>query len=201
MYGGGGGGDGGAAQMEAERQARIKQGMADIDQRFAGFDNSFYDARKQAYLDYAAPQVQQQYKEAGDNLKFALARNGLLKSGASAQREGSLANALAQNNVSLGNAAQDQVNQLRQQVQDQKSTITNQLVASGDPSIAAAQAASATSGLQAPSTFRPIGNMFADWQNVYLGNMAARANDPSLQSFSNMMFGNRVTSPSSTFVE
>lgn len=187
MYGGGG--DGGVAESEAKRKANIDKGMKDIEAKFSGFNDDFYDRRKQDYVAYATPQAMDQYRGTQANLKYALARNGLTRSGAAVEREGSLAKTLTQTQSNIANAAQGEANQLREQVQDQKSNVVNQLIASADPSLAATQAAGATAGLRAPSAFQPIGNMFADWQNAYLANMNARAYDPGVASLWSQLRG------------
>jgi len=70
---GGGGGDGGAAdearrqraeaeQRERERQARISAGNAAINDTFSKFDDNFYSGRRNAYIDFATPQLQDEYE-------------------------------------------------------------------------------------------------------------------------------------------
>ena len=68
---GGGGGDGGAAQARADenaRQARIKTGVGNINQKFDKFDDGFFKGRGQAYTNFATPQVNDQYKQVSDQL-------------------------------------------------------------------------------------------------------------------------------------
>lgn len=59
-FGGGGGGDGGAAQARADemaRQARIKTGVGNINQKFEKFDDGFFKGRGQAYTNFATPRL------------------------------------------------------------------------------------------------------------------------------------------------
>jgi hypothetical protein len=54
------------------------------------FGDDFYSGRKQAYLDYATPQLNDQYGEAQRQLAFALDRSGMLDSSVRAQKEADL---------------------------------------------------------------------------------------------------------------
>jgi hypothetical protein len=91
------GGDGGAGDEakraraeEAARQARIKTGIGGIDSAFSGFDSNFYDGRKQAYLNFAMPQLNEQHDDAYRGLTYQLARQGLNESSTGADRFGRL---------------------------------------------------------------------------------------------------------------
>jgi len=195
MYGGSS--DGGAGAAEKQRQAAIDTGMANIDKQFAGFDNGFYDKVGEQYRNYATPQMTTEYMNTKNNLAYALARNGLLNSGAAVEKNQSLGNELARQEGNITNAAQDQENQMRAKVQDAKGNVTNQLISSGNPTIAREQAAEATAGLRAPTAFQPIGNMFGDWTNMYLANMNAQAMQPGTPSIWSMLTNNGLgTAPS-----
>jgi hypothetical protein len=176
MYGGAS--DGGTAAAEKKRQAKINAGMADIDQKFSGFDNNYFDQVGQDFLKYATPQMMSQYQRTKTQLAYSLARNGLLNSGAAVQRDQSLAEELSRQESNLSNEAQGQMNTARAKVSDAKSNITNELISSANPSLAREQASEATAGLRAPSSFAPLGNMFSDWTNMYLANTMASTPTP-----------------------
>jgi hypothetical protein len=65
---------------ELARQARVDEGIDEIEDVFSQYDQDFYDKRSDAYMDYQAPQLQDQYKEGLKELQFALARGGRLNS-------------------------------------------------------------------------------------------------------------------------
>lgn len=186
---GSGGGDGGAAKMERARQGRINQGMGQIKDLFGGYDDKFFDARKQAYLDYANPQVMDQYRTTKNNLAYTLARNGIMGSSAAVGEQGALDKNLAMQQNNVANAAQGQANQLREQVQNNRSNLTNQLISSGDPSVVAENSAAATANLRAPSTFQPLSNLFSDFAQTYMANQNARSYDPSTPSIWSQLAG------------
>ena len=93
-------GDGGQAQaqeqaelqraQEQARQGRVRAGKNNIDSTFAGYDDDFYDSRTQSYIDYAKPEVADQFKDATLQLRAALSRNGMLQSSVSADQTAKL---------------------------------------------------------------------------------------------------------------
>lgn len=144
-----------------------------------GFGQPQYDAIGKAYLSYATPQMMDQYNQTAHNLAYALARNGILNSGAAVNDNAALAKELSTQQGNLAQAAAGQENQLQTQVQNTRSNLVNQLVASADPSLTSEQAAAATASLRAPTAFAPVGNLFSDWSNTYLANINANAYNPN----------------------
>lgn len=157
-----------ARAAEADRRAGIEQGQQNISQAFKGFDPAFYDARKQAYLNYATPQLATQTQSTGKALTFQLARQGLLHSGAAEQQARALQRSTLQAQQGVSDEASNQANQLRQSVEQERSRLTNQLVNSADPNIASQQSLASASNLHLPSTFAPIGDAFQSFaqQNI-----------------------------------
>lgn len=182
MYGGGGNNAAGAArQQEEERQQRINEGRRDIDAKFSQFDQPFYDQRSRAYEGYALPQLASQERDARNTLAANLARRGLLQSGAAIAGNASLDRTAALKRQEVSDAGLNEANKLRGQVEDQRTTLTNQLVASGDPSAASSGALVAAGNLKRPSGFQPLGNFFADWVDTYKANQNARSYDSNVQ--------------------
>jgi hypothetical protein len=160
---GGGGGDGGAAQARADeeaRQARIKEGVGRIDKEFSKFNEDYFNQRKNAYTNFALPQVGEQYKQNQDQLAFSLARSGLGQSSESARQGGVLQrdNAMARQQVAEG--ATSEAQKARQSVEDQRYNLVNQLQASSDPQMAANNALRQAGVLSMQSGFNPVANLF-----------------------------------------
>ena len=66
---------------EQQRQDKIRAGTERIGGIFDGqFNEPFFDSRRQAFLDYANPQLEDQYGDAQKELTYSLARSGLLDS-------------------------------------------------------------------------------------------------------------------------
>lgn len=162
---GGGGGDGGAAQARADemaRQARIKQGVSNINDRFSKFDDGFLEGRKQAYRNFATPQVNDQYKQVSDQLAFSLARTGLDQSSEAARQGGVLMrdNALARQ--SLAEGATTEATKARQAIEDQRNNLISQVNMTSDPEMAAQNALRSAGILEQQQAFNPVANLFAN---------------------------------------
>jgi hypothetical protein len=162
---GGGGGDGGAAQARADenaRQARIKEGVGNINQRFEKFDKGFFDSRGQAYRNFATPQVNDQYKQVSDQLAFSLARTGLNQSSEAARQGGVLMrdNALARQTLAEG--ATTEATKARQAVEDQRNSLISQVNMTADPEMAAQNALRSAGIMEQQQAFNPVANLFAN---------------------------------------
>ena len=162
---GGGGGDGGAAQARADemaRQARIKEGVGNINQRFEKFDDGFFKGRGQAYTNFATPQVNDQYKQVSDQLAFSLARTGLNQSSEAARQGGVLMrdNALARQTLAEG--ATTEATKARQAVEDQRNALIQQVNMTADPEMAAQNALRSAGIMEQQQAFNPVANLFAN---------------------------------------
>lgn len=164
------GGDGGAGAIaeqqradEVARQARIAAGMQRINDTFSAFGDDYYKKRAQDYLDYATPQLDRQYGLAKDNMIYALDRSGILQSSAAQKKNAELSNDFDQSRIDLAGKAQDTANASRTNVENTRSTLVNQLNATGDDSAAAAAAVRQATALNQPTGFSPLGQLFADF--------------------------------------
>jgi hypothetical protein len=89
----GGGGDSGAAEqraLEIQRQSKIAQGMANIDEQFGRFDDEFYNRRAGEVEQYHLPELNRQATETRNSLAYSLARSGLTRSGVAEDKYGCL---------------------------------------------------------------------------------------------------------------
>lgn len=248
MYGGGGNAAADARKLETERQARIKQGMGQINATFngtrganlattytpgtkyydefgqewtppaptyrahgaqrqtpeqmtqaayesaikagklytgtessGGFDDAFYDQRAKDVESYEMPQFADQYKGTRNTVAAALARRGLLNSGAAIKTQTSLDKYAGTKRREIADAGLTAANQLRSNVEDAKSQLVSQLVASGDPSTVSASALTQAAALRKPTAMPALGNLFSDWVSTWQANQNARSYDPSVQ--------------------
>lgn len=161
----GGGGDGGAAerqrQEEEARQARIREGKANIENTFSQFDDDFYNTRRTSYLDYANPQLEDQFKDATRELTLALARSGLMNSSARARRFGDLQKQYDIQSRAVADKALDYENQSRGAVGAAKSDLLTQNQSLADPTLAASSASNRAETLTALPSFSPLGLLFS----------------------------------------
>lgn len=263
MYGGGGNAAGDARKLEQERQARIQQGMGQINATFngtrgvnaatgytpgttyydefgqewspqlptlprrrgddrvtddmrrtaayeeaikagklytgketsGGFDDAFYQGRADDVVKYSMPTFTDQYKTTRNSLAAALARRGLLNSGAAIKSQASLDKFAGTKQREIADMGLTEANNLRRQVEDSKSQLTSQLIASGDPSSVSASALTQASALRRPGAMPALGNLFSDWVNIWKSNQVAQSYDsnvPPMFSFANPGSSQRI---------
>lgn len=177
---GGKGGGNEAKQMrqdEQERQQRIRQGTGRIDKIFGQFDNDFFGGRRDAFLDFATPQLEDQYGDAQKQLTYALTRNGTLDSSVRGQKAGELQQKYDLNKQQVADQALASETDARNAVEDARANLVAMLNSTGDAQGAANMAINRASALSKPVPFSPLTNLFADFTSG-LGQQAAleRAN-------------------------
>lgn len=163
---------------EQARQQRIREGTTKINGIFdSQFDDNFFSGRRNAFMDYAAPQLDDQYGDASKELTFSLARNGTLDSSVRGQKAGELQKMFDLNKQQLADQAIANEGQSRNAIEDARSGLIATLNATGDATGAANSALARSAALSQPAAFSPLGSMFADF-TAGLGTQAAleRAN-------------------------
>jgi hypothetical protein len=163
MCWGGGGGDGGAAQARADemaRQARIKEGTANVNREFGRFDDNFYKDRSNAYRGFVTPQVDDQYKQVGNQLAFSLARSGLDQSSESARQQGVLMRDNAAARQAIAEGALSEVQKARQAVEEQRNNLISQVNMTSDAGLAGQNALRQAGILAMQNQFSPLSNLF-----------------------------------------
>lgn len=179
--GGGGKGSKASAQARADEQARqerIRQGTERIGTIFDGqFNDQFFDARKQAYMDYATPQLQDQYADTQKELTYALARGGNLNSSVRGEKVADLEKKFTLAQQDISDKALAQANATRSQVEGARSDLVSMLNATGDAEGTANSAINRATALSQPEAFSPLSSLFSDF-TAGLGTQAAleRAN-------------------------
>ena len=176
MGGGGKGGDGGAAQArqdEMERQARIREGTASVNQLFdSQFTPDFFEKRKQAYLDYASPKLQTQYQDALKKLTYALDRSGTANSSMRGERLSELKRLYDQNQRAVADTALNQVNDAKSNIEQSRASLINQLTATSDVQNAIAQATNQSKILSEQQGYSPLSQLFSQFTDT-LGTQAS----------------------------
>jgi hypothetical protein len=153
--------------QEILRRNLVNRGLSDVRGIFdegegGGFGDEFYRDASQSQLDYALPQVQEQYDTARSDIISALSRRGLSSSSVMnrylAQLEGKRTDTIDQTRA----LAEDRENNLRSAVENARGDLESQVYASAgsgspfDPSIATNRAAS----IGAPAPIEFIGPIF-----------------------------------------
>lgn len=181
--GGGDGGAGQARQQQQDQQRQIEDATTRINQAFSGFTPKFYQGRAQDYENYAEPQLMGQYHSTYQNLLGKLANQGLLNSSAAIGQRGALQNELNTQQQGIANQALSQSQQLQQQVAQEQQTLIGQANAATNPSSVAQGALGVASSFSAPSAFAPVGQLFNNFANTYLGSQLNQTYNPSLSSY------------------
>lgn len=152
-----------ARKREEKRKADKARGRSSINSQFSRFNDDFYNQRRDAYMDYATPQLESQHKKAKDNMTFNLARGNNLRSQAGIDQLAELAQAFQFQQANLVNEADRQRQILRDSVENERQALFNQLDASANADAAANSALTRSTFLseQKPN-FSPLGDLFAN---------------------------------------
>ena len=150
-----------ARAAEEARQGRIREGMAGIDSTFGGFDDGFYNQRRQAYLDFALPQINEQSDRARRELLFALDRAGLTNSTAAGEKQRELELEIGNQRQTAASTADDMVTQARGDVANARTGAVNLLNQSNDAGQAISSARTGAASVAQPQSFSPLGTLFA----------------------------------------
>lgn len=174
-----GGGEAEAARAdEAARQKAIREGTTRVNSIFdSQFNDDFFTGRRNAYLNYAGPQVDDQYGDATKKLTFSLARSGLLDSSVRGQKVGELQKTYDLTRQQVGDQALASEGDARNSIEDARANLISTLNATGDTQGAVNSAMTRASVLSKPAAYSPLTNLFADFTST-LGTQAAleRAN-------------------------
>ena len=174
MGGKSGGGEAAQARADEEaRQARIRAGTTNINNTFdSQFTDDYYKQRRDAYTNYATPQLEDQYADAQKQLTYALARGGLLDSSIRGSKLGELQQQYALQNQDIADKALASETDARNAVEDSRANLISTLNATGDAEQAASTAISRASALSQPAAYSPLTSLFADFTDA-LGTQAA----------------------------
>lgn len=167
-FGGGGGDDflkDEYARQKAEeeaRQGRITAGKAAIDSAMAGYDDNFYTGQAQNYMDYATPQIEDQYKDAMGGLIRALSRSGLSQSSVAAKRKADMQEKLNNAQVDAARQGEAFANDTRTALAGVKNNLISQNQSLADPTLIASMAANQSNAASQLPSYNPVAQIFAD---------------------------------------
>lgn len=173
---GGSSGGGEAKQARADelaRQKRIREGTERVNSIFERqFSPEYFDKQRDAYVDYAAPQLKDQRADANKELIFAMDRGGQLDGSARATLAGELQKKYDLQRQKIRDDALGFRTTAMNNVEDARSGLIATLNATGDAQGAASSALSRASALSQPAAYSPLANLFADFTST-LGTQAA----------------------------
>ncbi len=149
-------------QEELARQGRITEGAGKIDEAFGQFGDDFYNQRKQAYIDYATPELDSQYQDSMRSLVAALSRTGNLNSSTRAERMARLNEQYNQRKLDITNTGLDYANQARNAVDSARGELLTQNSSLADPNVISGNASARAASLAQMPSFSPLGQLLAD---------------------------------------
>ena len=147
---------------EEARQARIEQGKENIDAAFAGYDDDFYRGVASDYMNYANPQIKDQYTDAMKALRIALARSGQMQSSERIERENDLKKQLAAQEIAAAKKGEAIAGDIRSNLANVKSNLLTQNASLADPSLIASTAANQIMANTQVPEYNPLTNIFAN---------------------------------------
>ena len=164
-------GDGGRSAQLAEaerqraeeeaRQGRVREGADAIKNTFAQYDDDFYKGITQNYLDYATPQVEDQFKDAARQLRINLARNNMLNSSVNVNRKQKLQEDFDKAMRDISVRGKQFSNTTQSNLEAAKSDLLSQNQNIADPVLIAQTAANrATAAAELPP-YSPLEDLFA----------------------------------------
>ena len=155
-----------ARVKEAEREQRIVAGTEAINEQFSIFDDTFYSDRKDKYLDFYQPQLDDQFGKAKDDLTFSLARAGTLNSSMAGQKQADLLKSYGTESAGLLSQAEGEISSQKSRLQSEKSALTSQLNATGNADQVSNEALSRSQNLFTEQpTYGTLGNLFSGVAN------------------------------------
>lgn len=151
------------------------------------------------YIAFATPQLTQQFQQTKRNLDTALADKGLTQSSTAQNQGSSLQQALALQQRGVADAGQQQGQALQSTISGQQNALTQQLIASSNPSTIAQGALTSASQFSSPSAFAPVGNFFSNWINMYGANQLAGSNSSTSNLNTNPFFNSLLNPQKGTY--
>jgi hypothetical protein len=147
---------------EEARQGRITEGKAAIDAAMAGYDDDFYAGQAQNYIDYATPQIEDQYTDAMGSLIRALSRSGMSQSSVAAKRKADLQEKLNNAQVDAARQGEAFANDTRSALAGVKNSLISQNQSLADPTLIASMAANQSNAASQLPSYNPVAQIFAD---------------------------------------
>lgn len=188
-----------AAKAEKNRQAAITKGTAAINAAYAPFDQNFYNQRQQAYVDYAMPQIANQYRTAQNQIGFGLANRGLTQSGAANQQWSDLARTNIQARQQASDTGRSQAQQLQQAISQSQNNLLNQLYQAADPAQAQSGAIATAAQFSQPSVFTPVANTFTNLLNNYYASQLFSPQQATVAPQQQPYYGGALPATSSSY--
>lgn len=143
-------------------QDMLKEGLYSGVEQKGGFDDNFFSGIRKSFVDFAKPQVDDQFRKAGAQSTFGLARSGLLDSSVRGEQNAELQKQYDINLQDINDKARGYETESRNNVERTRADLISMLQATGDATGAANAALTRASTLATPPSYSPLGQLFQD---------------------------------------
>lgn len=133
---------------------------------YEGFGN-IVGQRKQDYINYAMPQLADQYRNTQNAVEYGLGNRGLLGGSASAKAASDLNRQKTFATQTIADTGTSQAQSLQDQIEASRENLIQQLYQTANPAGGTQAAIANAARFQQPSAFAPIANMFGSLINQY----------------------------------
>jgi hypothetical protein len=174
-----GGGASDLVKQQKQQQQAIENATKQINQSFAGYTPDWYQQQTSKFESAQMPQLQEQLGQTQKQLGFQLAGQGLGDSSAAKQLGESLSTEYGKQQQNVAQQALAQTQGLQRNIEQARSNLIGEASASQSPSTIAQQSLNVASEYAAPSAMQPLGQMFQNWSNMYLGKQLGQLYNPS----------------------
>lgn len=159
---------------EDQRQQKVRAGTERVGSIFdCNLNDEFFKGRRDAFTNFATPQLEDQYADTQKQLVYSLDRSGLLDSSIRAEKASELQKLYDTNKQQIADQALNQENEARNAAEGARTDLIQTLNVTGDAEGAANSAISRATALSQPQTFSPLSQLFASF-TAGLGQQAAQ---------------------------
>jgi hypothetical protein len=137
-----------------------------------GFNDQFFDGVRKSFVDFARPQLDDQFRKASEQGTFALARSGTLDSSMRGEQNAEMQKQYDINLQDVTDKARGYETEARNNVERARSDLISMLQVTGDATGAANSAASRAATLATPPAYSPLGQLFQDSTSILGQQMA-----------------------------
>lgn len=162
-------------QAEEQRQQRIRDAVTKIGQVFGAYDDDYYGGIKKDYLNYATPQLDDQYNQARRQLILSLKGGPGTASSYGAKSMADLKRRYYTQRAGLQENALSFADQVRSNISKAKQGLTDQARTGSGIDKIGEMAAREAQNAATPPSYDPIADVFSAFTGTVANDAAARA--------------------------
>lgn len=140
----------------------LKGGLFSGVETRTGFGDGFFGGIRDSFVNFARPQIDDQFRKAGEQSTFGLARSGLLDSSVRGEQNAELQKQYDIGLQDITDKARGYETESRNNVERARGDLVAMLQATGDATGAANSALTRASTLATPPSYSPLGQLFQD---------------------------------------